>query len=207
MAMVLLQWCGEISLTLDQAAKTIEYSTEKKILQWISHGRMLRGWALAHSGKVDRGVDLLRQGLAEWQAMGARRSLTYYLLILAETYSLSGRIEEGLNAVGGAQAIIAEGGERWLEAELFRRQGELLLAREADGQDVEACFQRALEIARLQQARSLELRAATSLSRLWQRQGKYTVARKMLAKSYNWFTEGFDTADLRQARALLDAMG
>ncbi len=206
MATVLHQWRGEVSLTLDQAAATIDYAIEKGMPQWIAHGQMLQGWALAHQGQVDKGVDQLRNGLAAWQAMGGRLALTYYLLLLAETLTISGQLDEGLNVVAEALTIIREGGEPWFEAELYRRQGELLLARGADGQEIEAPFQRALEIARLRHARSLELRAAMSLSRLWQQQGKHAVACQGLTEIYRSFSEGVDTADVRKAEALLHAL-
>lgn len=124
----------------------------------------------------------------------------------AEICTIGGRLDEGRDSVAEALAIIREGGEPWLEAELYRRQGELLLAYGADEQEVEACCQRALEVARLQKARSFELRAATSLSRLWQRQGKHAAAHQMLAETYGWFSEGFNTADLHRAKALLDEL-
>jgi adenylate cyclase len=206
MATVLQQWCGEVSLTLDQAEATIDYATEKGMPLWIAHGHTLQGWALAREGQVDKGVDQLRYGLAAWQAIGARLAVTYYLLLLAEICTVSDRLDEGLQAVEDALAIICDGGESWLEAELYRRQGELLQVRGANHKEIEICFQRALETARRQHARSFELRAAISLHRLWQRQGKHTAARQMLTEVYSSFSEGFDTADVREAKALLDSL-
>jgi predicted ATPase len=116
-----------------------------------------------------------------------------------------GQTAEGLEALAEALATVAQSRGRWWEPELYRLRGELLLQHSvAQPGEAEACFQQALDIARRQQARSLELRAAMSLSRLWQRQGKREPARQLLAPIYGWFTEGFDTTDLREAKALLD---
>ena len=116
------------------------------------------------------------------------------------------RLQRGSLRVAEALAAVDKNGERWWEAELYRLQGELLLSssgRRQQAEEAEACFQQALDVARRQQAKSLELRAAMSLARLWQGQGKHAEARQLLAPIYNWFTEGFDTVDLREARALL----
>jgi len=149
----------------------------------------------------------MQQGLAAWRATGAETLRPYFLALLAEASTKVGQCEAGLTLLAEALAVINDTGEcRW-EAELYRLKGELLLAR-ATGQDTEAetCFRQALEIARRQQAKSLELRAAMSLARLWQGQGKHAEARELLAPIYNWFTEGFDTADLREAKGLLEAL-
>jgi predicted ATPase len=119
-----------------------------------------------------------------------------------------GQLTKGLEALAAGLATVAKSGGRWWEAELYRLRGELLLQQTAPPPaEVEACFRQALDVARRQQAKSLELRAAMSLSRLWQRQGKRDEARALLAPIYGWFTEGFDTADLREARALLETLG
>jgi predicted ATPase len=130
----------------------------------------------------------------------------FFLAMLAEAYEKGGEAEEGLNALAEALALVDKTGERWWEAELHRLKGELLLRRASPTEEVEACFHQALDIARRQQAKSLELRAAMSLARLWQQQGKRTAACELLAPIYSWFTEGFDTADLQEAQALLDAL-
>ena len=132
---------------------------------------------------------------------------TYMLALLAEAYREAGQMQEGLAVLTEAMSLIDEQGERWWEAELYRLKGELLLALSPNNEpDVEVCLHHALDIARRQQAKSLELRAATSLARLWQHQGKHIAARELLAPVYGWFTEGFDTADLRDARALLEEL-
>jgi DNA-binding SARP family transcriptional activator/predicted ATPase len=203
---VLHQWFGEVSVTQDQALEIIDFATEKGMPQWIAHGHFLHGWALAQQGQIGNGTDEQRQALAVLLAMGAGVSMTYYLLSLAETYTTSDQLNEGLDAVEEALTIIREGGESWMESELYRRKGEILLASDADEKDAEACFLKSLDIARSQNARSFELRAAMSMSRLWQKQSKYIAARELLAEVYNCFSEGFDTADLRDAKALLDSL-
>jgi predicted ATPase len=159
-------------------------------------------------GQAEEGMTQLRQGLAAWQATGARGAGPYYLAWLAEAYGKGGQAEEGLRVLPEALALVNAGGERRHEAELYRLKGELLLHAECGVQhaalSAEECFQQALTVARHQQAKSLELRAATSLARLWQRQGKRAEAHQLLADVYGWFTEGFDTADLQEAKALLE---
>lgn len=131
----------------------------------------------------------------------------YYLALLAEAYGKDGQTEEGLRVLAEALTASQKNGWRLWEAELYRLKGELLLAHSAEQHaEAETCFQQALDIARRQQAKSLELRAAMSLARLWQRQGKHAEARQLLAPIYGWFTEGFDTADLQDSRALLEAL-
>jgi predicted ATPase len=149
----------------------------------------------------------IQQGLAAWGATGAKVFRPYGLTLLAEVSAQVGQREAGLTLLAEALAVVNDRGEHRWEAELHRLKGELLLAR-ATGHDAEAetCFRQALDVARRQQAKSWELRAAMSLSRLWQRQGKDTEARALLAPIFGWFTEGFDTVDLREASALLEAL-
>ncbi len=154
------------------------------------------------------------QGLAARQATGAELTRPYFLALLAEMYGEIGQAEEGLNTLGEALAAVHKSRERHWEAELYRLRGELLLAREgkkAKGKnqkesEAEACFQQAIDVARHQTAKSLELRAVMSLSRLWRQQGKKENARRMLSEIYGSFTEGFDTADLKEAKALLEEL-
>lgn len=134
-------------------------------------------------------------------------SRPYWLSRLAEAYGKAGQHKEGLALVAEALAALEKTGECFHEAELYRLKGELLLAHSAEHQtEAEACFHQTLEVARCQQAKSLELRAAMSLSRLWQRQDKHDEARQLLTEIYDWFTEGFGTLDLQEAQALLQAM-
>ncbi|MGH8056588.1 MAG: hypothetical protein ACREOH_05050, partial [Candidatus Entotheonellia bacterium] len=139
-------------------------------------------------------------GMTAWRATGSEHGCPYWLALLAEAHGSMGQPAEAL-------ALVETHGECHWEAELYRLEGESVLG-QATGHAVaaEACFQHALEIARRQQAKSLELRGAVSLSRLWQHQGKGAAARQLLAGVYGWFTEGFDTVDLQEARALLDAL-
>jgi predicted ATPase len=182
-------------------------ASEKGFPQFLALGMIMRGWALAVQGQGEEGIAQLHQGLAAFRAAGAEISRSRDLALLAEAYGEVGQTEEGLTVVAEALAVVDNTGERYWEAELYRLKGELLLARSAE-QHTEAatCFHQALDIARQQQAKSLELRAALSLSRLWQQQGKRVEVRDLLAPIYGWFTEGFDTADLREARALLEAL-
>jgi TOMM system kinase/cyclase fusion protein len=173
----------------------------------VTKARIARGWALAEQGQGAEGAALIRQGLVAEQATGAAKSRAYFLAMLAEASATTGEAEAGLRALAEAVETMQSTGERHHEAELYRLQGELLLACAAEPHaQAEACFQQALVVARRQQAKSLELRAAMSLSRLWQRQGRRHEARQLLAEVYGWFTEGFDTADLQEARALLDEL-
>jgi tetratricopeptide (TPR) repeat protein len=138
---------------------------------------------------------------------GRRWAVSSWLALLAEVYGNMGQAEAALTAVAEAFAHVDKTGERYYEAELHRLQGELLLVQSPDNQsEAEACFHQAIAIARSQQAKSWELRAATSLARLWQSQNKQDEARKLLAEIYDWFTEGFDTRDLQDAKALLDEL-
>jgi predicted ATPase len=167
----------------------------------------LRGWALAESGHREEGRAQIQQGLAAYRATGATRVRPYQLGLLAETSAQLGHTTEGLAALAEALATLDQSGVRWWEAELYRLRGELLLQHAgAQPGEAEACFQQALTVARRQQAKSLELRAAMSLARLWQRQGQHAAARELLTPIYGWFTEGFDTADLQEAKALLAAL-
>ena len=133
---------------------------------------------------------------------------SYYLALLAETYSIMGQLEAGLTVLTEALTLADTTGDHLCEPELYRLKGVLLLQQNADNQiKAENCFHHALEIARTQQAKSFELRTATSLARLWHSQGKHDEARQVLGDVYNWFTEGFDTADLKDAKALLEVLG
>jgi predicted ATPase len=143
----------------------------------------------------------MRRGLADYQATGAEFLRTDYLALLAEAYGRRGLVDEGLNVLVEALDAANGTGERRWQAELFRLKGELILTRDED--EAEACLVRAIEVARSQRAKSLELRASKSLSRLWQRQGKREEARRLLEEIYGWFTEGFATADLQEAQALM----
>ena len=177
---------------------------------WLAEGTILQGWVLVEQGKCEEGVGHIRQGVAAHRDTGVKLARPYFLAVLAEAYRKVGQGEEASAVLTEALAMVKHKGERMWEAELDRLKGELMLTqssvqrRESRVQkEAEECFQQAIEIARQQQAKSLELRAAMSLSRLWQQQGKKTEAHQMLVDIYNWFTEGFDTKDLQEAKALL----
>jgi predicted ATPase len=175
---------------------------------------------LAEQGQGEKGIMQMRQGLAAYEAIGAKIVLPYFFALLAEAHGKAGQTEEGLAMLAEALALVHRVEERYYEAELYRLKGTLTLqsktslgqvqGRSQASQDksevekeAEECFWKAIEVARRQQARSLELRASMSLARLWQQQGKTSKAHQMLAEVYGWFTEGFDTKDLQEARALL----
>jgi len=197
----------EASLAKACAESDIAMSTAQANAFLLGHGMVERGWAIGQGGQADEGLALIVRGMDVCRRSGSVLEFPHPWASLAETYHTAGRIDEALQAVDEglkqAQATLA----RFNEAELYRLRGELLLAGADPGsEDAERCFRQALEIARRQSAKSLELRAATSLSRLLQRQGKREEARRLLTEVYAWFTEGFDTADLKDARALLDAL-
>ena len=157
-------------------------------------------------GRTQEGIASLKQGIANIARMGAPISGSQYLTWLAEAHRIAGQAEDGLNALVEAFAHVNMTGERFCEAELYRIRGELLLLPGGSQVEAEECFSQALEVARGQSAKSLELRAAMSLARLWQKQGALVEARELLANIYGWFTEGFDTPDLIDAKALLEEL-
>jgi predicted ATPase len=180
--------------------------TEHGFAQLLARGTILRGWALVEEGQGEAGIAQMRQGIAAHQAAGVEAGLQH-LALLAEAHGKVGQAGEGLTALAETLAAVEKTEQRAHEPELHRLRGELLLRQAVpDEPQAEACFQQALAVARRQQAKSWELRAAMSLSRLWQLQGKGTKARELLAPIYNWFTEGFDTPDLQEAKALLDEL-
>jgi predicted ATPase len=221
------QFRRERALTQEWAAAGITLAREQGFPNWLWQGTVLQGWALAERGQVEEGIPQLRQGLATWQAAGAGLNQSYYLALLAEAYGKAGQAEDGLAALAEALTVMDKTEERFYEAELYRLKGELTLQKEARGwrletgptspqasslkpqvsgevaREAKGYFHKAIEIAQRQQAKSLELRAATSLARLWQQQGKREEACKILAEIYGWFTEGFDTVDLKEAKAFL----
>jgi predicted ATPase len=178
---------------------------EQDFALWLAGGTILHGWALTAQGQRQEGITQMRQGLADWRGTGAEIWCPYFLALLAEAYEQAGQVDAGLSVVAEALEAVHNTGERWWEAEIYRLKGEgLRLQSVPDEPQAEACFRQALDVARRQQAKSLELRAAMSLGRLWQRQGKRAAARQLLQECYDWFTEGFDAADLQDARALLE---
>jgi predicted ATPase len=182
-------------------------ATEQGNAELLARGMILRGWALFTPGRETAGIGQMRKGLVALQATGGEVRRSLFLALLAEAYGGIGEIEEGLHVLAEALAAVEHTGERFYEAELQRLKGELLRARAAEPDiEAETCFQQALAIARQQQAKSLEMRAGMSLCRLWQQQGKRAEAHELLAPIYGWFTEGFDTVELQEARVLLSEL-
>jgi predicted ATPase len=188
----------------EHAEAAVALATAQGLPGWAAEGTGLRGWALALQGQGAAGLALLRQGMAALRATGAALGVPHFCAMLADVAARLGHVEDGLRALAEALAIVDTTGARVYEAELHRLRGELLLQQTMpEAQQAEVCFQHALDVARRQQAKSWELRAAMSLARLWQQQGKRAEARELLAPIYGWFTEGFDTADLQEAKVLL----
>jgi predicted ATPase len=199
----------------DQADAAITVATAQRFALVQALGPIMRGWAIVVQEHSTEGLVQIRQGLDTYRSTSAEFQRSHFLTLLAEASGLLGQPEGGLAVLEEALTLVEQTGERYYEAELHRQQGELLLQRVAkippdqgrqDQHEAERCFQHALDVARHQQAKSLELRASTSLARLWQQQGKRADAHALLAPIYGWFTEGFDTADLQDAKALLDAL-
>jgi predicted ATPase len=219
----------EAQLTLERAEASIALATKLGFPSVLEMGTIMRGWALTKQEQGEEGIAWIREGIAAYQTMGVQLQKPHSLALLAEAYEAAGQIEDGLELLNEALTLVNKTGERFYEAELYRLKGELLLQSRTSlgqvktGQDkseetaprpltpdpqaeAEECFFKAVEISRKQQAKSWELRAATSLARLWHQQGKRDEAHKLLSDVYNWFTEGFNTKDLQEAKALLESL-
>jgi predicted ATPase len=198
----------------EQAETVIALATEQGLPVWLALGTIAQGWVLVEQGKGEAGIAALQQGLAAYRGTGGAQLYTAWLAMLAEAYGKLGQNEDGLSSLAEALEFVDRTGECFYEAEVYRLKGELTLqtsvqSRESSVQrerEAETYFLKAIEIARRQQAKSLELRATTSLARLWQPQGKKQEAHVLLSEIYGWFTEGFDTKDLQEAKALLDEL-
>jgi len=194
---------GEVEATRRLAGTAITLSVEHGFALFLGVVVTLQGWSQAKSGQIEEGIIQIRRGIDDLRATGAELWLTNAFATLAEAYGQKGQFDKGLMALDEALGFVEKHEERWWEAELYRLRGELLLLQGAAENMIEDDFRRAIDIARQQKAKSLELRAAMSLSRLWQLQGRQLEARQLLAEIYDWFTEGFDSADLKEARKLL----
>jgi predicted ATPase len=203
---------GEWAALQQTSEAAIAICTERGFGSILAQATQYRGCALAEQGQIEEGIGLMRRGSAAQLATGAGLFRTNFLSFLANVYGKAGRFAEGLVAVEEAIAIVEKTDERHREAELHRLKGELVLRRSGAETDpgvqteAEECFRKAIEIAHRQEAKLLELKAVMSLSCLLQKKGKKDEARRMLAEINAWFTEGFDTADLKDAKALLDAL-
>ena len=197
----------EVEICRKRAQAAMALATEQGFPNWLSLSQILYGWTKAEQGEPEEAILMIREGIEGWKATGAKLSEPSYLGNLATAYGRAGRYDEGLELTIKAMANLAKTEQRIHEAELYLTKGYLLLHKSPDDtSEAEVSFQDALTAARHQQAKSLELRAATSLARLWRQQGKTTEAHDLLAPVYNWFTEGFDTPDLKDAKALLDEL-
>ncbi len=199
------QFRRDVQMVREQSEAALALSTEQGFPLWAAMATTMHGWAMAMEHKSEEGVAELQQGIAAWRATGAGAWLAYYGTLLTEAFDIFGKAEDAQHEFDEAQAAMEKTEERWWEAEIYRLRGSLLL-RHSMAPEAETWFQRALDVARRQHAKSLELRAATSLARLWRDQGNVADAREGLAPVYGWFSEGFDTPDLQEAKALLDQL-
>lgn len=208
MGAVVAQCAGDVESVHEHAEALIPLCRDEGIAFWLPGGGILQGWVLAAEGETSAGIAAIRRGLEDWRAAGAKIIQPYHLALLAQAYAKDGQPDAGLGVLGEAQAEVRHTGERWYEAEIYRLEGELRL--QQDGSEAsgaaETCFRQALEIARRQSTKSLELRSATRLARLWFDQGQHQAAHDLLAPICAWFTEGFDSADLEEATGLLRAL-
>jgi class 3 adenylate cyclase/predicted ATPase len=204
-----LHYCrGEQDLTRERAGAVMALCAEHEIApQYLAAGRILQGWVLAVQGDTDEALAEVRQGLVGFRSTGVTLHYVFLLAILAELCGRAGEPDRGLEAVAEAFEVAKETGDQLWVAEIHRLKGDLLLAQSVEHwSQAETCYAQALEVARARGAKSLELRAATSLAMLWRDKGKGAQARDLLAQAYGWFTEGFNTADLKEAKALLDEL-
>jgi predicted ATPase len=195
-------WVAWITGTPDMQDEFLAVSTEHGFPHFLGWATVGRGWSLTTLGRAQEGLPLLTQALTELDAIGAVVNRPLVLIMLAEANAKLGHVEAGLSHLADAAQIIEATDERCNEAELHRLRGELLIAT-GDQSAAEESYLHALGVAQRQSAKLFELRASTSLARLWRDQGKRTEARDLLAPIYGWFTEGFDTPDLKEAKALL----
>jgi predicted ATPase len=199
--------CGNYMVVKARSAQAIALADEKSAPFWRAIGTVNHGCMLALTGKAEDAVHIISSGVAAWRLTGATMFLPMWLNHLAAAYADLGQLDDALRCIGEAKSAVETTGERWCEAEVNRVTGEIaLMSPKRDVLKAESYFERALAVARQQQAKSWELRAAVSLARLWRDQGKPQQARELLAPVYEWFTEGFDTRDLKEAKALLEEL-
>jgi predicted ATPase len=199
--------CGNFSMAKAQSDELIALANEKGTLFWKALGMLQQGFVLAVHGKSADAIRAITSGITDWRSTGSTIFTPWCLSYLASAYAELGQSETACRCIGEAMIAAETTKERWYEAEINRVSGEIvLLSPDSDVAKSEVCFERALAVAREQQAKSWELRAAMSAARLWRDQGKWQQARELLAPVYGWFTEGFDTRDLKEAKALLDTL-
>ena len=202
---VLASLAGDNAALGKLAGQRVAVATEQGLPIWRAQGTMYRGWVKAKIGDLAEGISALRSGLTAFRATGAEAGMPHYNALLAEACELAGQIQEGLTLLDDALQFTKRTGERWFAAELNRRKGQLML-RQGSARAADELYRKALSIAREQEAKLWELRAAASLARLNCDQDRRVEARDLLALVYGWLTEGFDTADLKEAKALLDEL-
>ena len=201
----LLSLVGDNAALDERADQLVAVTTEQGFPYWRAVGDILRGWAKAKNGDLTEGISLLRSGSTAFRGTGAEVYVPHHTALLAGAYEIAGQIDDAVTLLDDALQIVERTGERWLEAELYRHKGQLLL-RQGNSEAAEELYRKALSIAAEQAAKLWELRAAASLARLRRDRGRPGEARDLLAPIYGWFTEGFDTADLKEAKALLDQL-
>jgi predicted ATPase len=202
-----LQGRGEVGAVEEATGRVIALSTEQGLTDWLAWATTLHGWAMSASGRYEDGVAQTYEGLARSRATGAELLRPYFLTLLSGVSQEASTLEGGQSALAEALSAAEKNEVCHYEAEMHRLKGELLLKmNDANAAEAQSCFGRAIEVSRTQSAKSLELRATTSLARLLAKQGKRDEAHTMLAEIYNWFTEGFDTTDLKDAKALLEEL-
>ena len=202
----LCELLGDVAGVRAHADAIVELADRHNLGYWRLNGLILRGWTVVQEGVAEPGIALMRQSAADRAALGVCWYQARYLCMLAEAHAHLGQADPGLRVVAEAKDLAARNDEHMWEAELQRIEGELLRMQGASVRTIEVCFARAIAGARQQAAKSFELRAATSLARLWADQGKRTEASNLLAPVYGGFSEGFDTPDLKEAKALLDEL-
>jgi class 3 adenylate cyclase/predicted ATPase len=204
---VILWGRGDYQEAKEMADSLATFSEEHGFPQYSITAALLQGMVLTHLGKPEHGISRMRQALDALLAAGSRLGMPIFLAFTAEARGTLGESEAGLQLIADAMKLVNETGERVYEAYVYRVKGDLLLTSSAENDaKAEQCFHEAIDVACRQKAKSLELEAATSLARLWQKQGKQEEAHRMLSEIYGWFTEGFETRDLKEAKALLDEL-
>jgi predicted ATPase len=201
----LLSLVGDHAALDERANQLAAVATEQGFPVWEAQGTIYRGWVKVKHGHVAKGISLLRSGASAYRSTEAETIVPYFLSLLARACETAGQIDEAMNQLNDALQIAERTGERWLEAELYRQKGELVL-QQGNSERAEAFYCKALCIARKQGAKMWELRTAASLARLRRDQGRRAEASDLLAQVYGWFTEGFNTPDLKEARALFDEL-
>ena len=200
-------YCGNYAKVNTLVDELVLLANEKGAVYWTALGLLTRGGLLALTGKASEAVQTITSGIDAQRSTGSTVQTPFHLSLSARAFAELGKFDDAWRCIGEAMAVVETTGERWSEAEVNRVAGEIaLLSPEPEKVKAEEYFDRALEVARKQQAKSLELRAAMSMARLWRDQGKPQQARELLAPVYGWFTEGFDTLDLKEAKALLDEL-